>query len=109
MAYLVLELADRLGLPRFDVLACSFGGWVAAELAAMAPERVRRLVLCAPYGVKVGPSDRLDIPDLFAMSAGEIDRRSWHDQERGGIDASSLSDDQLAAVVRRRETFALLA
>lgn len=109
MAYLVLELADRLGLPRFDVLACSFGGWVAAELAAMAPERVRRMVLCAPYGVKVGPADRLDIPDLFAMSASEIERRSWHDPERGRTDPAALSDEQLAAVVRSRETFALLA
>jgi pimeloyl-ACP methyl ester carboxylesterase len=109
LAYLVLEIADRLDLARFDVLACSFGGWVAAEMAAMVPERVRRMILCAPYGVKVGRSDRLDIPDLFVMSASEVAARSWHDPARGAIDASAMTDEELAALVRCRETFALLA
>jgi pimeloyl-ACP methyl ester carboxylesterase len=47
LARVVAELLDALGLGRVDVLGYSFGGGLAQELAHRAPERVRRLVLCA--------------------------------------------------------------
>jgi poly(3-hydroxyoctanoate) depolymerase len=47
LARVVAALLDTLGLERVDVLGYSFGGGVAQELAYRAPERVRRLVLCA--------------------------------------------------------------
>lgn len=46
----VLELAGALGLDTFDLAGHHTGGVVAAEVAARAPERVRRLVLSStPY------------------------------------------------------------
>jgi poly(3-hydroxyoctanoate) depolymerase len=47
LAGVVRELLDALGLERVDVLGYSFGGALAQELAHRAPDRVRRLVLCA--------------------------------------------------------------
>lgn len=47
LARIVVELLDALGLERVDVLGYSFGGGLAQELAHRAPERVRRLILCA--------------------------------------------------------------
>jgi poly(3-hydroxyoctanoate) depolymerase len=47
LAALVTELLDQLGHRRLDVLGYSLGGVVAQELAYRAPQRVRRLVLCA--------------------------------------------------------------
>ena len=47
LARIVRELMDVLALERADVLGYSFGGALAQELARRAPERVRRLVLCA--------------------------------------------------------------
>ncbi|MGA2010733.1 MAG: alpha/beta fold hydrolase [Solirubrobacteraceae bacterium] len=47
LARVVVALLDELGEPRVDVLGYSFGGGLAQELAHRAPERVRRLVLCA--------------------------------------------------------------
>ena len=47
LAELVRELMDVLALERADVLGYSFGGALAQELTRRAPERVRRLVLCA--------------------------------------------------------------
>lgn len=47
VASVVTQLLDRLELARVDVLGYSLGGLLAQELAHRAPERVRRLVLCA--------------------------------------------------------------
>jgi poly(3-hydroxyoctanoate) depolymerase len=47
IARLVAGVLDALGRDRVDVLGYSFGGIVAQELAWRAPERVRRVVLCA--------------------------------------------------------------
>ncbi len=46
-ARLALRLLDRLGVGTVDVLGFSFGGSVAQELARLAPDRVRRLVLAS--------------------------------------------------------------
>lgn len=40
-----LGVMDELGIERCNVLGVSFGGMVAQELALLAPERIRRLVL----------------------------------------------------------------
>jgi poly(3-hydroxyoctanoate) depolymerase len=47
LAGIVRELMDVLAVERADVLGYSFGGALAQELARRAPDRVRRLVLCA--------------------------------------------------------------
>ena len=64
---------------RVDLIGCSIGGWIAAEIATKAPERVRRLVLVGPVGVKTGPTDQLDIPDIFAMPQSALERLLFHD------------------------------
>jgi pimeloyl-ACP methyl ester carboxylesterase len=45
VARLVVRLLDELGLERTDVLGYSWGGLLAQQLAATAPDRVRRLAL----------------------------------------------------------------
>jgi poly(3-hydroxyalkanoate) depolymerase len=47
LAGVVRELLDAMALYRVDVLGYSFGGALAQELAYRAPDRVRRMVLCA--------------------------------------------------------------
>ena len=44
IAHIYLELMDRLGLTRTDIVGLSIGGWIAAELATKVPERLERLV-----------------------------------------------------------------
>lgn len=48
----VLRFADALGMRRFDLVGTSMGGALAVRVAATAPERVRRVVLLAPAGVR---------------------------------------------------------
>jgi pimeloyl-ACP methyl ester carboxylesterase len=109
IAYIYLELLDRLGLEQIDLIGCSIGGWIAAELATKAPRLVHRLVLVGPVGVKTGPVDRLDIPDIFALPQSELERLLFHNPERMRIDPSRLTDEHLAISVRNRETVTLLA
>lgn len=47
----VLDLLDGAGLVRGDLIGASIGGTLAAEVAALAPDLVRRLVLIAPFGL----------------------------------------------------------
>ena len=67
IAHIYLELMDRMRLPRTDLVGFSIGGWIAAEIATKVPERISRLALIGPVGVKTGSVDKLDVPDVFAM------------------------------------------
>jgi pimeloyl-ACP methyl ester carboxylesterase len=108
IAHIYLELIDRLGLGPVDVVGCSVGGWIAADLASKVPHVVRRLVLVGPVGVKTGPRDRLDIPDIYAMQPDAVTRLMFHDPEKARLDVSAMSDEELGVIARNRETLALL-
>jgi pimeloyl-ACP methyl ester carboxylesterase len=108
IAHLYLELIDRLQLDRIDVVSCSVGGWIAAEMASKTPERFHRLVLVGPVGVKIGAADKLDVPDLFALPQVDVDKLLYADPGRMRVDFAKLTDDELALVFRNRESLALL-
>jgi pimeloyl-ACP methyl ester carboxylesterase len=108
IAHLYLELMDRLKLDRVALMGASIGGWIAAEIASMVPERISKLALVGPVGVKLGPADKLDVPDIFVMPLDAVNRLMFHDPDKYRMDPSKLSDAQLAAAVRNRETLALL-
>src|ERR1700681_3727463 len=108
IAHLYLELMDILHLDGIALVGCSIGGWIAAEMATKGPERIRRLVMVAPVGIKVGPADKLDIPDIFAMPQADVQKLLFHDPAKMAFDPAKMSDEQLTAVFRARETLALL-
>ena len=78
------ELFDRLSLDAPAVVGHSFGGMVAAEIAAMVPSRVRKLVLIDPVGLwrddlpvrnwMIMPEDER-ARALFADPAGDAAKR----------------------------------
>ena len=49
VAWLTATL-DGLGVGRVSLVGMSFGGWIALQYAAAAPERIQRLVLLSPGG-----------------------------------------------------------
>jgi pimeloyl-ACP methyl ester carboxylesterase len=108
IAHIYLELMDHLDLTRMDIVGFSIGGWIAAEIATKVPERLNRLVLIGPVGVKTGTPDKLDIPDVFAMPREKLDRLRFHDPAKHAADLSAVPDDELLTVARNRETLALL-
>lgn len=108
IAHVYLELLDVMKLDKVDVIGASIGGWIAAEIATKVPERLRKLVMIGPVGIKVGPSDKLDIPDIFAMPQADVQKLVYHDPEKFAVDTSKMTDEQLAAMFRGRETTAML-
>jgi pimeloyl-ACP methyl ester carboxylesterase len=59
LARLLLDLASRQGIERFDLVGHSFGGAIAATTAAEAPGRVASLVMLAPMAQEPPPMARL--------------------------------------------------
>jgi pimeloyl-ACP methyl ester carboxylesterase len=64
-----LDLLDELGIGEFALVGQSLGGWLAANVAIDHTERVRRLVLAAPLGLKV---DDHPTTDMFAIPGEEV-------------------------------------
>jgi pimeloyl-ACP methyl ester carboxylesterase len=108
IAHIYLELMDRMGLARTDLVGFSVGGWIAAEIATKVPERLVRLALIGPVGVKTGSPDKLDIPDVFAMPATKLNILRFHDPRKNPVDLGAMSDEELNIVARNAETLALL-
>jgi pimeloyl-ACP methyl ester carboxylesterase len=65
LVYHYLEVLDRLGLQRVNVVGASLGGWIAAELAVHSPERIDRLALLGAVGLRI-PGHMAT--DLFLMT-----------------------------------------
>jgi pimeloyl-ACP methyl ester carboxylesterase len=64
-----LDLLDELGIGEFALVGQSMGGWLAANVAVDHTERVRRLVLAAPVGLKV---DEHPTTDIFSIPGEEV-------------------------------------
>jgi pimeloyl-ACP methyl ester carboxylesterase len=108
-AHIYLELMQRLNLQDTILVGASIGGWVAAELATKNTSRLSHLVLIGPSGIKVGSRDTLDIPDIFAMTPAEFEKRLFRDPEKFHPNFTKMNDDDLAVVARNRQTMALIA
>ncbi len=63
-----LELFDVLKLTQFDLVGSCVGGWIAAEIAARHPEKIRKLVLIGATGLFV---EGALIGDVFMMAQPE--------------------------------------
>ncbi|HUB95502.1 MAG TPA: alpha/beta hydrolase [Stellaceae bacterium] len=91
------DLLRGLGLGPLAIVGHSFGGMVAAELAAHFPDRAQRLVLLASVGLW---NDAYPVADVFAVPVGEMDRLLWHDMaardaHAARIAASAAGQDQV--------------
>jgi 3-oxoadipate enol-lactonase len=82
----VLDLLDHLGIAEAALVGASFGGRVATEVAATAPDRVTRLVLLAPSAAGMHRGEALqafaDEEDALieagdVEAATELNVRTW--------------------------------
>ncbi len=102
-----LDLLDALAIERVSIVGTSLGGWIAAAFAVAHPERLDRLVLAAPAGIKVDGVERFDV---FANPIEEILRHLFHDQTRvAQIIPAEYGPDVLVRAYREFTTLARLA
>ncbi len=106
---LYLDVLESLPYDAVTLLGLSFGGWLAAEIAVMGSRRVERLVLADAVGIKVSDRETPDILDVFNTSPAEVRRRTWHDPDTWAPDFDAMSDDELIAYHRNRESLCLYA
>ena len=106
IAYLHLDLIDRLALDEVILVGASFGGWVALELAIRSSARLSRLVLIDSLGVKFGARDEAEIADIYALPADEAVRRTFADPANAP-DYQQMSDAEVEDVARDREAAVL--
>jgi pimeloyl-ACP methyl ester carboxylesterase len=86
------DVVEALGLKDPLLVGHSMGGMIAAEMAAIAPNDVSRLVLIAPAGLWL---DDHPIPDLFAILPYELPHYLFHDAAAGAamMTAGASLDD----------------
>jgi pimeloyl-ACP methyl ester carboxylesterase len=72
-----LWFLEAAGLRRPHLLGSSLGGWAAAEMAAMSPGAIDKLVLVAAAGLK---PERGEILDIFFHSPAELRELNVHDK-----------------------------
>ena len=83
-------LLDSFGVERATLVGHSFGGMVAAEIAATSPHRVDKLVLIAPIGLW---RDDHPVPDISGVPPSVCCRRSCSPIRRARSSASLPAPD----------------
>jgi pimeloyl-ACP methyl ester carboxylesterase len=108
LVHLWLALIDELPYDKITLIGMSFGGWLAAEVAAASSHKLAKLVLVDPLGIKLGDRESRDILDVFNVNPAEVRRAGWHDPANAP-DYNALSDAELVIHARNREALSLYA
>jgi pimeloyl-ACP methyl ester carboxylesterase len=109
LVHLYLEFVDALPGEKVALIGFSFGGWLAAEVAAACSHRLDKLILVDPVGIKISDRETRDILDIFNQSPDEVRQKSWHDPHRFAPDFNAMSDEALVTYAHNREALCLYA
>lgn len=101
LAVLYAELLDTLDLTDVTVVGNSVGGWIAAELALLHPDRVSGLVLVDAVGIEVPGHP---VIDFFALDLAQIADYSYADPDAYRIDPAQLGPAVLQVMAGNRGT-----
>lgn len=102
------DLLDALKIERPILVGHSFGGMMAAEMAATEPGRVKKLVLVAPAGLFLAEHPTLD---FFACSPERLAKAAFHDPSSEAAKAfttmPSDPDAMTEAIVARAKALSM--
>lgn len=104
IAVLYQSLLAELGVSDVTLVGLGLGGWIAAEMATMAPRDFRRLILVGAMGVQPAEGEILD---QSLVNYIEYARAGFHDQAAfDAIYGAAPSTDQLEVWdINREMTF----
>ena len=92
VAVMYQSMLSDLAVDRVSLIGLGFGGWIAAEMATMAPRDFHRLVLVGAMGLKPPEGDILD---QAIVSYLDYARAGFHDQLAFAKIYGDVSTDQL--------------
>jgi pimeloyl-ACP methyl ester carboxylesterase len=104
MAHFYRQFIETLGLAPVYLMGFSMGGWLAAELVAMCPPYVRRLVLVDAAGIKpeVG-----EIAEILMVSQDVVEKLCFYDPAQvpdyGTLVNRALTPEEQEVQWRNRE------
>jgi len=107
LAYLYLDLLDRLDLHDVILMGFSMGGWTAAEIAIKCTHRLSKLILVDAVGCKFKDRETREIPDIWALHPSEVNKLTYFDPETFAPKLDQMTDEQLQMVARNREAAAM--
>ena len=107
LVHLYLDLLETLPDPKVSVIGFSFGGWLAAELAAAACHRIDKLVLVDALGIKISDRETPDILDIFNTHPRDVAPRRWRNPAAWTPDFNAMADDDIVLLARNRDALCL--
>ena len=110
LIYYYLDFLDQQGLRGLPIVGHGLGGMIAAELAAVQPERFTALVLVAPFGLWLQDDP---VEDFFAVPPTELAALLYHDPSspsaRAAADVPAEGDGLIEYHVERAKSMATAA
>ena len=93
-----MELLDALGLPSVHAVGHFVGGTAAAEMAALDPHRVNKLVLASAAGLWL---DEAPVADFFGMNPRDLSDALWADPDSPAAKEARAreEDDETRAIL----------
>jgi pimeloyl-ACP methyl ester carboxylesterase len=109
LAYFYRWFIEALHLAPLPIIGFSMGGWLAAEMVAMYPAALRRLVLVGAAGLKPSVGE---ITDIFLCTPAEVLQHQFYDPtqapEYERLYGSAPTPEQQQVAAWNREMAALL-
>jgi pimeloyl-ACP methyl ester carboxylesterase len=109
LSYFYLDLMQQLDLRDVLMVGVGIGGWLACEIAVKTTERIDRLVLGNPLGIKVGDRETRDIFDIWSVTQPEVDALAYFDPAIAKRDYKAMPEADVLAAARNREAVARVA
>jgi len=104
LALVYAELLETIEGP-VVIVGCSFGGWLAAELAVLRPSNLVGLILVAPTGVKLSDREHRDFVDIWSANFEDVPG-ILYSSASAAPDISNLSDEEYLSLARAEEAAA---
>jgi pimeloyl-ACP methyl ester carboxylesterase len=91
LAKLYAKFLEEARLSDVTVIGNSIGGWIASELALLAPSQVSRVVLVSPVGIEV---TGYPVTDVSKLTIDQVMSLSYYNPKPFRIDPSTLTEEQ---------------
>lgn len=103
ISYIYLDLLEQLDLREVMLVGVSLGAWIAASIAVKSSDRISRLVLADPFGIKLGSAEDNDIANMFMLPQAEFDALAFADIANAPGNWAEVDPEKVRIAARNRE------